>query len=147
MTGPSSAAPSPTRTSLELRWDGGSRLVARAGAHEQLCDWDGHQALSPVQALALALAGCMASDVVTILQKGRLPLRGLRATLAAERAAAEPRRFLAVDLRFEVEGDVPADRVERAIALSREKYCSVWHSMRQDIAFTTSFAVRSPDAR
>ena len=47
-----------------------------------------------------------------------------------------------VDLRFEVAGDVPPDKVERAIALSREKYCSVWHSLRQDIAFTTSFDVR-----
>ena len=40
---------------------------------------------------------------------------------------------------FTVEGDVPADAVERAIALSCEKYCSVWHSMRQDIDFTVSF--------
>jgi uncharacterized OsmC-like protein len=51
-----------------------------------------------------------------------------------------------VDLRFEVTGEaagaVPADKVERALALSREKYCSVWHSLRQDIAFTTSFEVR-----
>ena len=116
--------------------------MGTAGGHEQLCDWDGTEALSPVQTLALALAGCMASDVVTILQKGRLPLRGLRAVLAAERAASEPRRFLSVDLRFDIVGDVPADRVERAIALSRDRYCSVWHSMRQDIAFTTSFAVR-----
>jgi putative redox protein len=98
-----------------------------------------------VQTLALALAGCMASDVVTILQKGRLPLRGLRAVLSAERAAREPRRFLSVELRFDVVGDVPADRVQRAIALSRDRYCSVWHSMRQDIAFTTSFEVR-PEA-
>ena len=120
--------------------------MGTAGGHEQLCDWDGKEGLSPVQTLALALAGCMASDVVTILQKGRLPVRGLRAVLAAERAEAEPRRFLSVDLRFEIAGDVPADRVERAIALSREKYCSVWHSMRQDIAFTTSFEVRPHDA-
>ena len=84
----------------------------------------------------------MASDVVTILQKGRLPLQGLRAVLSGERSPTEPRRLLSVDLRFEVVGDVPADRVERAIALSHEKYCSVWHSMREDIAFTTSFDVR-----
>jgi len=47
-----------------------------------------------------------------------------------------------VSLHFEVTGAVPPDRVERAIALSRETYCSVWHSMRPDIAFTTSFSVR-----
>ncbi len=142
---PAGPAPTPApRVALELSWQSGTRLVARSGGLEQTLDWDGHDAFSPVQALALALAGCMASDVVTILQKGRLPLRGLRAVLAGERAATEPRRLLSVDLRFEIAGDVPPDRVERAIALSREKYCSVWHSMRQDVAFSTSFDVR-PD--
>jgi putative redox protein len=143
---PASPVVARPRVALELVWENGTRLVGRSGANEQALDWDGNDALSPVQALALALAGCMASDVVTILQKGRQPLRGLRAVLDAERAPAEPRRLLSVDLRFEVQGDVPADRVERAIALSREKYCSVWHSLRQDIAFTTSFEVRPPGA-
>ena len=46
-----------------------------------------------------------------------------------------------VDLRFTLAGEVPEDRVERAIQLSREKYCSVWHSMRPDIELTTSFEV------
>ena len=139
--GPGAMAARPP-VSLELSWDGGTHLRGRSGSVEQPLDWDGKDAFSPVQALALALAGCMASDVVTILQKGRLPLQGLRAVLSGERAPAEPRRFLAIDLRFEVVGDVPSERVERAIALSREKYCSVWHSMRQDISFRTSFELR-----
>ncbi|HVR70720.1 MAG TPA: OsmC family protein [Vicinamibacteria bacterium] len=143
-TAPPAVSTAPPRLALELVWENGTRLVGRSGANELPLDWDGREAFSPVQALALALAGCMASDIVTILQKGRLPLRALRVVLAAERAPAAPRRLLAVDLRFEVVGDVPADRMERAIALSRETYCSVWHSMRQDIAFTTSFEVR-PD--
>jgi putative redox protein len=136
------ASPARPRLALELSWDGGTRLVGRSGGVEQTLDWDGRQAFTPVQGLAMALAACMASDVVTILQKGRVPLQGLRALLSGERSPAHPRRFVAMDLRFEVVGDVPADRVERAIALSHEKYCSVWHSMRQDIAFTTSFEVR-----
>ena len=45
-------------------------------------------------------------------------------------------------LQVTVEGDVPADAVARALALSHEKYCSVWHSMRQDIVFTTSHDVQ-----
>ena len=44
-------------------------------------------------------------------------------------------------LHFRLEGEVPAHAVERAIALSHDKYCSVWHSLRQDIAFETSFEV------
>jgi uncharacterized OsmC-like protein len=46
-----------------------------------------------------------------------------------------------MQLRFAIHGDVPAGAVERAIALSREKYCSVWHSLRQDIELTTAFDI------
>jgi uncharacterized OsmC-like protein len=45
-------------------------------------------------------------------------------------------------LQIIVEGEVPEDAVERAIALSRDKYCSVWHSMRQDIEFTVKAQVQ-----
>jgi putative redox protein len=106
-----------------------------------MLDGDGAAGLTPVEALAAALGGCMAVDVVHILQKGRLDLRGLAARVRATRADGEPRRFVAVELLFVVTGDVPADKVERAIALSREKYCSVWHSLRPDIAFTTGYEV------
>jgi len=46
-----------------------------------------------------------------------------------------------VDLHYTLTGEIPRDRVERAIQLSREKFCSVWHSMRPDIELTTSFEV------
>lgn len=84
----------------------------------------------------------MATDVVDILAKGRLPLLALTAGVDARRASDQPKRLTAVRLHFTVRGDLPADRIERAIELSREKYCSVWHSLRQDIEFQTSFEVR-----
>ena len=96
---------------------------------------------SPVQALAFALAGCMGMDVVHILRKGRHDLRGLRVALVAERAAQDPHRLTAIAIDFSVTGAVPAEQVQRAIDLSHEKYCSVWHSMRQDIPFETRFSV------
>jgi putative redox protein len=52
-----------------------------------------------------------------------------------------PRYFTRIALHFVVTGDVPPDRVERALALSRETYCTVWHSMRPDITLTTTFEV------
>jgi len=130
---------------VELTWDGDLRLRGRAGTAAVIVDSAGTAGPSPVQTLALALAGCMSVDVVHILQRGRVPLEGLRADLRALRAGEEPHRLVSVDLRFTVAGAVPPDKVERAIALSREKYCSVWHSLRQDIAFTTSFTVARPD--
>ena len=96
-----------------------------------------------MQALGIAIAGCMTTDVTHILTKGRHQLRALRSHLVADRAQEDPHRFLRMALHVTVEGDVPGDAVARAIALSREKYCSVWHSMRQDIDFQVTFDVRA----
>jgi putative redox protein len=126
---------------VELEWDGDLRFRGRAGERELALDGDSRAGVSPVEALVLALAGCMSSDVVHILVKGRTPPSTLTARLVAERTPEEPRRVVKVDLRFSVRGGVPAEKIERAIGLSRDKYCSVWHSMRPDIAFTTSFDV------
>ena len=123
---------------VELTWEGELRFRGRAGTAPVVVDSAGAAGPSPVQMLACALAGCMAVDVVHILTKGRVPVRSLRADLVAERAPKDPHRLVKVDLRFTLGGDVPRDRAERAVALSHEKYCSVWHSLRPDIAFTTS---------
>lgn len=125
----------------DLAWQGDLRFDGRAGEAGFTLDSDGKAGVSPVQALALGLAGCMAIDVVHILAKGRQDLRGLRAHLTGWRAEEEPRRLTQVDLKFFVEGDVAPDKLERALALSLEKYCSVWHSLRQDIDFTVAFEI------
>ena len=106
-----------------------------------MVDGDGAAGPSPMQLAAFALAGCMAADVVAILQKGRHALAGLRVSFKGDRASDPPRRFLRITIHFHVSGAVPQEAVERAIALSHERYCSVWHSMRQDIAFLTSFEI------
>jgi len=127
---------------LELTWEGDQRFAGPGGESVLRLDGRGQAGPSPVQALAFSLAACMAIDVVHILTKGRFPPAALRARLVGDRAQEDPRRFLKVELHFEVEGDVPPDRVERAIALSRETYCSVWHTLRPDLDFRTSFEVR-----
>jgi putative redox protein len=126
---------------LQLEWDGELRFRGRSGETAVVIDSASRAGPSPIEGVAFALAGCMAIDVVDILVKGRLPLRALHARLRAERAPSPPKRLTAVALHFVVTGDVPPDRVERAIALSRETYCSVWHTLRQDLPFETSFEV------
>jgi putative redox protein len=129
---------------VELTWQGGLRFAARAGDHTMVVDSERKAGLSPTQVLAVSLAGCMAVDVVDIIQKGRLALAGVEARLESERRADPPRYVTRVALHFVVRGDVPADRLERAIELSRERYCSVWHSLRPDIDFRTTFEIAPP---
>jgi putative redox protein len=126
---------------IALTWEHGLAFSGYVGEHRIHLDGDGQEGVSPVQALGFALASCMGADVALILTRGRHPMRALRAHLTAHRAETDPRRFVSVALRFEVEGAVPEDAVARAITLSHEKYCSVWHSLRPDIAFETSFTV------
>jgi len=125
----------------ELVWAGNLRFNALSGANAAVVDGDSKDGPSPMQHAAVALAGCMAADVVDILRKGRHPLTSLRVTFTATRAEEPPRRFLQISLQFDIRGAVPPVAVERALALSREKYCSVWHSFRQDITFVTTFHV------
>ena len=128
-------------TTLELIWEHDLVMKGRAGDATMVLDSAGKAGPSPVQALAFAVAGCMGMDVVYILQKGRHDLKGLKISLSADRAQEDPHRITALTIDFTVTGDIPKDQIQRAIDLSHEKYCSVWHSMRQDIPFTTTISV------
>lgn len=128
-------------TVVELVWEHELVLGGRSGDIALKLDSASVEGPSPMQALAFALAGCMAMDVVNILKKGRHDLRGLKADLKGERAPEDPRRFTSIELKYTITGVVPSEAVQRAIELSRDKYCSVWHSMRQDIEFDVTYTV------
>jgi putative redox protein len=131
-------------TIVELDWDAELRFRAVAGANRLTIDSDGAAGPSPMQALALALAGCMGVDLIHILTRGRHDLRAVHARLAGHRADTEPQRFVSIALHFTVTGDVAASHVQRAIDLSRDKYCSVWNSLRQDIRFEVTYDITTP---
>ena len=137
------SAKPPPLLEIDLEWEGDLRFRGRSGDAEILMDSPPKAGPTPVQALGFGLAGCMAMDVAAILRRGRLDLKGLRAHMEGTRSPENPKRLLTVNLRLTVVGDVPPDRVERAIQLSRETYCSVWHSLNPDIEFTTSFEIQN----
>jgi putative redox protein len=126
---------------LDLVWEGEMRFRGACGEVALGIDAAARTGPTPIQAFAFSLAGCMGIDVANILNRGRQPLQGLHARLVGERVATSPKRFTVFRLHFTVEGTIAPDRVERALKLSRDTYCSVWHSMRQDIEFTTSFEI------
>ncbi len=131
-----------------LEWDGEKQFTAVVGKHQVGLDGSAEAAPTPVQMLALSLAGCMAIDLVHILARGRHAVRALRTAFHGERSGDDPKRFTRIHLDFELTGDMEAEHVERALDLSREKYCSVWASLRQDIELIVSFTItRSEPAR
>lgn len=130
-------------TVVELRWEHDLVFSGTSGNINLTLDSSSKAGPSPMQALAFGLAGCMAMDVAHVVAKGRFNIRAMSATLTGLRAAEEPRRFTSIALHFTIDGEVPADKIDRAIELSRDKYCSVWHSMRRDIELTVTYQVVS----
>jgi putative redox protein len=130
-----------------LEWKSGLLFSGRVDGRELLLDGKREAGCSPMEVLMLALAGCMAIDLVVILGKMRAEVTSLRADIEGERATGEPKRFTRLALRFDISGkDVKPTEVERAISLSREKYCSVYHSLRGDLRVETSFTLTESDA-
>ena len=113
-----------------------SELSGRAGP---VIDSDGVAGASPVQALVVALGSCMAVDVVMILQKGRHDLKGLRVRVVATRADGPPAYVTGYRIDYQVTGPVPDAAIKRAIDLSRDTYCSVWHSLRPDATLEVTY--------
>jgi len=128
---------SPSEVRLRWRGDGLVFLGGVPGGPEIILDSDGKVGPSPSLALLLALAGCMGVDVRVILEKSRVPIESLEVHVEAERAEEPPRFFRSVRLTYLLRGPGADDRakVERAVALSREKYCSVLHTLRPDLEF------------
>jgi putative redox protein len=79
----------------------------------------------PMEMVLLGAGGCTAYDVVLILKRGRHDVTGCEVRLDAERATTDPKVFTRITLHFTVRGrSLPREAVERAVALSHEKYCS-----------------------
>jgi putative redox protein len=125
----------------QLTWADALRFDVTSGRITTIVDGDSNAGASPVQMLVMALAGCMSADVVDIVRKGRHPLTAFRAEIVAQRAPEPPTRIVSAQLQFHLQGAVPPAAVERAIGLSRDKYCSVWHSLREDIRLTIEFDI------
>lgn len=129
-----------------LRWTGeGLAFEGSAGSsgpdRPVLIDGEGPAGAAPMEMLLLSLGGCMAIDIRVILVRSRVRLIGLEMDMVGERRDAEPRSFEAIRMHLRLAGPTEQDRpkVERAIRLSEEKYCSVYHTLRPDLRIRTSF--------
>jgi putative redox protein len=123
---------------------GSGHIVNMDGAPDERTPTNGGQNLAarPMELLLAGMGGCTAYDVVLILKRGRHAVRGCTVEIQAERAEVEPKVFTKINLHFTVTGQgLPAAAVERAIALSHEKYCSASIMLGKTAEITTSFTV------
>jgi putative redox protein len=122
----------------KLKWVDGERFVASGSSgHAVLTDATAASAANPMELVLIALCGCTASDVVSILRKKREPFTGLEVRAEAERAADPPRVYTSVKLIYTVAGVVTRKAVEDAVRLSEEKYCSVSAMLKPTARITT----------
>ena len=97
--------------------------------------------MRPMELLLTAHASCAAMDVVHILRKQNEPLEGLHVEIEGSRADAVPARFTAIHVKFVARGAVSPKKLDRAVKLGVEKYCSVGASLAPDIAVTWEAAI------
>ena len=96
----------------------------------------------PMETVLAGTGGCTAYDVVLILKRGRHDVRGCQVKMTSERAAQDPKVFTRIGMHFVVTGrQLPPAAVERAIALSHERYCSASIMLGKTAEITTSFEV------
>jgi len=91
--------------------------------------------------LLLSAAACSAYDVAEILAKQREPLQDLKLVCSGEQLSEPPYRFTKIHLHYRVVGDVAQDKVERAIRLSEEKYCSVLNTLRAGVELSSDYEI------
>jgi putative redox protein len=130
-----------------VTYTGGMRFVGRgASGHDVVMDASetsgGHDtAARPVEVLLASLGACTGMDVVAILRKSQHVPTAFRVEIADERAADYPKVLKRIHLSYVVSGEVPRERLEKAIELSLAKYCPIANSLAgiAEITYETRF--------
>jgi putative redox protein len=99
---------------------------------------------SPTETLLMSLAGCLSIDVVSMLRKMRCTIDHFEIEFQGERKPDPPQYYTSMDLHIRIKGEgITPNKLDRAISLSQNKYCSVYHSLRGDIRVTVTYDIES----
>jgi putative redox protein len=127
---------------VELRWQGRGMVFEgrRDDRHSIMIDGASGEAVSPLAALLLGVGACTASDVAELASKMRVPIGGFSLVIDGKRVDTTPRRYSHLQFTYRLMGIADPDRakIERAVSLSHEKYCSALHTLRSDLEVTTA---------
>jgi putative redox protein len=91
--------------------------------------------IRPMEMILLGLAGCTGIDIALVLGKMREPLEAFSMEVEGDRRDIEPKSFTEIRILYRLQGELRPANVERAIRLSKEKYCSVSDGLKATISF------------
>lgn len=130
-----------------VKWAGDLRFIATgASGHSTVIDGDKASALSPMELLLLGTGGCACIDLVMILKKGRQKVIDAWVELGGQRREEMPRYYTDIEMHFVVKGvGIKENRVENAIKLAMEKYCSASAQMAALATIKTSYEIIEAD--
>lgn len=118
---------------VALEWTKGLQYKAEDGEGHRLIVESRREnepeGFSPTKLLLIAAAGCMANHVLEILRKKRMAPVKFRVLADGKRATEHPRKFVSIDLTFEIQGAIPQNTLDDVIGLAKEKYCSVLNTI------------------
>lgn len=143
-TGPSATTGSCSGMTFLAETGSGHTLVMDGAPDEAKPENGGaNLAPRPMETVLAGTGGCTAYDVVLILKRGRHDVRGCSVKLTSERAPVDPKVFTKIHMHFLVTGkDLASSAVERAIAMSHDKYCSATIMLGKTAEITTSFEIQ-----
>ncbi|HMD84958.1 MAG TPA: OsmC family protein [Terriglobia bacterium] len=126
----------------------GRRFVAHSGAGHELImdDADGHSGPKPIELALLALGGCTAFDVISILRKKRQKVTGYEIEVRADQNPEPPAYFTRVEIKHRLRGKIDPEAVKAAIHLSETKYCSVGAMISKTAKLETTFEILPEEA-
>ena len=130
-----------------VKWAGGLEFIGTSGSgHSMVIDGDKAAGMSPMEMLLLGAGACAAIDLVTILKKGRQQVMDAHVEIGGERRDEHPRYYTSVHMHFVVQGvEVDPKKVERAIDLAMDKYCSASAQLKALADIATSYEITEAD--
>lgn len=126
-----------------VTWDKELIFKGRTQRGEEL-DFDAHLqwGCSPTESLLLSVAGCLAIDCVSFLQKMKAVITKFKVDIAGERKPTPPQYYTKMVMVIHISGEnITPKKMDKVIALSQEKYCSVYHSLRKDLEVKVSYII------
>jgi putative redox protein len=124
-----------------LTWDKDLIFVGRTNRGYEV-EYDAAQqwGCSPTETLLLSVAGCMGIDMVSFLQKMKVEIKSYKMDIIGERNPTPPQYYTSMEMVISIKGSgLTPKKLERAISLSHEKYCSVYHSLRKDMKMKVDY--------